>query len=308
MRLGFLTACMPERPLEDDRRLGRGERLRDARARGVAGRGRPPLRGAPPRGRRVRRGRGRAGRGRARGQRADRLGPRLLRQQPPPRRRGARGDPRAPAGVHRRVRRARRPAGRHLHRARPGTLGRREPPRGRPGLPGARRLRGRARREADDRELRDGGLASGRLPGEPRLLARAVGVDVRARAVPELRPVAPAVAGHRPGRRAAAVRGSGRPRPRQGRRDLPAAPRPLRLLRADGHPRAATRGTWAGGATASPASARSTSAAYVDVLHEGGFDGALSVEHEDPVWGGTPERVEQGLRMAHAHLRPMVAP
>ena len=22
----------------------------------------------------------------------------------------------------------------------------------------------------------------------------------------------------------------------------------------------------------------------------------LSVEHEDPVWGGTPEKVEQGLR------------
>ena len=46
---------------------------------------------------------------------------------------------------------------------------------------------------------------------------------------------------------------------------------------------------------------------YVDALHEGGFDGVLSVEHEDPVWGGTPERVEQGLVMAHAHLRPMVA-
>ena len=27
---------------------------------------------------------------------------------------------------------------------------------------------------------------------------------------------------------------------------------------------------------------------YVDTLYEGGFDGVLSVEHEDPVWGGTP--------------------
>ncbi len=45
---------------------------------------------------------------------------------------------------------------------------------------------------------------------------------------------------------------------------------------------------------------------YVDVLYEGGFDGVLSVEHEDPVWGGTPERVEQGLVIAHRHLRPMV--
>ncbi|WP_205699410.1 sugar phosphate isomerase/epimerase [Conexibacter sp. SYSU D00693] len=45
---------------------------------------------------------------------------------------------------------------------------------------------------------------------------------------------------------------------------------------------------------------------YVDTLYEGGFDGVLSVEHEDPVWGGTPERIEQGLRVAHTHLRPMV--
>jgi sugar phosphate isomerase/epimerase len=45
---------------------------------------------------------------------------------------------------------------------------------------------------------------------------------------------------------------------------------------------------------------------YVDTLYEGGFDGVLSVEHEDPVWGGTPEKIEQGLRVAHAHLRPMV--
>ena len=45
---------------------------------------------------------------------------------------------------------------------------------------------------------------------------------------------------------------------------------------------------------------------YVDALYEGGFDGVLSVEHEDPVWGGTPEKVEQGLVIAHTHLRPMV--
>ena len=45
---------------------------------------------------------------------------------------------------------------------------------------------------------------------------------------------------------------------------------------------------------------------YVDTLYEGGFDGVLSVEHEDPVWGGTPERVEQGLEIAHRNLRPLV--
>jgi sugar phosphate isomerase/epimerase len=44
----------------------------------------------------------------------------------------------------------------------------------------------------------------------------------------------------------------------------------------------------------------------VDALYEGGFDGVLSVEHEDPVWGGTEDRVETGLRIAHATLRPLV--
>ena len=113
----------------------------------------------------------------------------------------------------------------------PGTQRRREPARGRGGLPAARRLRRRARREADDRELRDGGLAPRRLPREPRLLARALGVDVRPRALPQLRPVAPAVARHRPGRGAEALRRPRRPRPRQGRRDLPRRAQPLRLLR-----------------------------------------------------------------------------
>jgi sugar phosphate isomerase/epimerase len=45
---------------------------------------------------------------------------------------------------------------------------------------------------------------------------------------------------------------------------------------------------------------------YVDTLYEGGFDGVLSVEHEDPVWGGTPELVDAGLRIAHNNLRGLV--
>jgi sugar phosphate isomerase/epimerase len=45
---------------------------------------------------------------------------------------------------------------------------------------------------------------------------------------------------------------------------------------------------------------------YVDVLYEGGFDGVLSVEHEDPVWGGSPEKVEAGLEIAHRTLRPLL--
>ena len=44
----------------------------------------------------------------------------------------------------------------------------------------------------------------------------------------------------------------------------------------------------------------------VDALYEGGFDGVLSVEHEDPVWGGTEDKVEIGLRIAHRTLRPLL--
>jgi sugar phosphate isomerase/epimerase len=44
----------------------------------------------------------------------------------------------------------------------------------------------------------------------------------------------------------------------------------------------------------------------VDTLYEGGFDGVLSVEHEDPVWGGTEDRVRTGLEVAHRTLRPLI--
>jgi len=46
--------------------------------------------------------------------------------------------------------------------------------------------------------------------------------------------------------------------------------------------------------------------ALVDAMYEGGFEGVLSVEHEDPVWGGTEELVEAGLRIAYDTLRPLV--
>ncbi len=44
----------------------------------------------------------------------------------------------------------------------------------------------------------------------------------------------------------------------------------------------------------------------VDALYEGGFDGVLSVEHEDPVWGGEEDRIITGLDVAHRTLRPLV--
>ena len=44
----------------------------------------------------------------------------------------------------------------------------------------------------------------------------------------------------------------------------------------------------------------------VDALYEGGFEGVLSVEHEDPIWGGTEDRIETGLKVAHATLAPLM--
>lgn len=46
----------------------------------------------------------------------------------------------------------------------------------------------------------------------------------------------------------------------------------------------------------------------IDALQEGGFTGVLSVEHEDPVWGGTPEKVKQGLQIAKDTLEPLIYP
>ncbi|MGW5329700.1 sugar phosphate isomerase/epimerase family protein [Streptomyces sp. NPDC004014] len=44
----------------------------------------------------------------------------------------------------------------------------------------------------------------------------------------------------------------------------------------------------------------------VDTLYEGGFDGVLSVEHEDPVWSGDRDRVETGLEIARRTLAPLI--
>ena len=45
----------------------------------------------------------------------------------------------------------------------------------------------------------------------------------------------------------------------------------------------------------------------VDRLYEAGFDGTLSVEHEDPLWGGPDDKILEGLRIAHRTLRPLIA-
>lgn len=42
------------------------------------------------------------------------------------------------------------------------------------------------------------------------------------------------------------------------------------------------------------------------VLKEVGYDGVVSIEHEDPLWEGTEEKVEEGLRLGRDFLRKFI--
>ena len=44
----------------------------------------------------------------------------------------------------------------------------------------------------------------------------------------------------------------------------------------------------------------------VDTLFRAGYDGVVSVEHEDPVWSGDQTRVLQGLGIAERTLSPLI--
>lgn len=46
----------------------------------------------------------------------------------------------------------------------------------------------------------------------------------------------------------------------------------------------------------------------LDALYEGGFNGTLSIEHEDPVWGGAEDKVKTGVAIAARKLRSVMAP
>ncbi|MFF1415906.1 sugar phosphate isomerase/epimerase family protein [Streptomyces sp. NPDC058289] len=47
-------------------------------------------------------------------------------------------------------------------------------------------------------------------------------------------------------------------------------------------------------------------ARLIDVLYEGNYEGVMSVEHEDPVWGGTEDRIYTGLHVARRTLAPLL--
>jgi sugar phosphate isomerase/epimerase len=46
----------------------------------------------------------------------------------------------------------------------------------------------------------------------------------------------------------------------------------------------------------------------LDALYEGGFEGTISIEHEDPVWSGSEERIKTGVEIAVRTLRSFLAP
>ena len=43
----------------------------------------------------------------------------------------------------------------------------------------------------------------------------------------------------------------------------------------------------------------------VSGLMEAGYDGVISIEHEDPVWEGAEDKVMQALRLGRDFLRPI---
>ena len=45
---------------------------------------------------------------------------------------------------------------------------------------------------------------------------------------------------------------------------------------------------------------------FIDTLQENGYDQVLSIEHEDPVWEGSEEKVKKGLQLGLNHLAPFI--
>lgn len=42
---------------------------------------------------------------------------------------------------------------------------------------------------------------------------------------------------------------------------------------------------------------------FLSALQDHGYDGVVSIEHEDPIWHGSEERVIRGLELGRDHLR-----
>jgi|UniRef100_A0A7V3REY1 sugar phosphate isomerase/epimerase len=46
--------------------------------------------------------------------------------------------------------------------------------------------------------------------------------------------------------------------------------------------------------------------AFISVLQENGYDGVVSIEHEDPVWEGDEEKVKKGLILGYRNLSTLI--
>ena len=46
--------------------------------------------------------------------------------------------------------------------------------------------------------------------------------------------------------------------------------------------------------------------AFISRLRQAGYDSVISIEHEDPLYEGTDDRVLEGLSKTRAHLDPLL--
>lgn len=46
--------------------------------------------------------------------------------------------------------------------------------------------------------------------------------------------------------------------------------------------------------------------AFVTTMVDRGYEGSLTIEHEDPVWSGTPERIRRGLERSRTYLSSLI--
>lgn len=45
---------------------------------------------------------------------------------------------------------------------------------------------------------------------------------------------------------------------------------------------------------------------FISTLQDNGYNNVISIEHEDPVWEGTEEKIKSGLKLGFRHLSPFV--
>jgi sugar phosphate isomerase/epimerase len=45
---------------------------------------------------------------------------------------------------------------------------------------------------------------------------------------------------------------------------------------------------------------------FISTLQKHGYDYILSIEHEDPIWEGSEEKIKTGLKMGTEHLKQSI--